>query len=91
MLDFGYDISDYQNVNPDYGTLDDWQAMVDDIHARGMKILADGIFNHSAAQHPWFLESRASRENARRDWYFWRPPKYNEKGERMPPNNWAAV
>ncbi len=84
--DFGYDIADYRNVAPEYGTLEDTLKLIEGVHQREMKIIFDMILNHTSDQHPWFIESRSSRDNPKRDWYIWR----DGKGKR-PPNNWAAI
>jgi alpha-glucosidase len=83
--DFGYDISDYQQVDPRFGTLEDFDRLVAETHRRGMHIILDMVLNHTSDQHPWFLESRSSRDNPKRDWYIWRPPN----GRHLP-NNWQA-
>ena len=70
--DAGYDISDYQDIDPTFGTLEDFDALLDAVHARGMKLIIDLVVNHTSDEHPWFVESRASRDNPRRDWYWWR-------------------
>ena len=67
QADFGYDVSDYHAIAPEYGTLDDCRALIAEVHARGMKIVFDMVMNHTSDRHPWFLESRSSRENPRRD------------------------
>ncbi|MCC6976182.1 MAG: alpha-amylase [Anaerolineae bacterium] len=87
MADFGYDISDYCNVDPLFGTLADFDEMVAAAHARGIRVVVDYVPNHTSDQHPWFQESRRSRQNPKRDWYVWRDPKAN--GD--PPNNWISV
>src|ERR1019366_2099685 len=74
MADFGYDVANYCAVDPRFGTLADFDALLAAAHARNLKVLLDFVPNHSSSQHPWFLESRASRESARRDWYIWRDP-----------------
>jgi len=84
--DWGYDVSDYRDVAPEYGDLADAEALIAEIHKRGMRVLFDLVMNHTSDEHPWFRESRASRENPKRDWYIWR----DGRGER-PPNNWKAV
>lgn len=84
--DFGYDISDYCDIAPEYGTLADAERLIQEIHARGMKVLFDLVLNHTSIQHPWFQESRNSRSNPKRDWYIWQ----NGRGKR-PPNNWKAI
>ena len=78
--DDGYDISDYQDIDPAFGTLADFDALLAGVHARGMKLIMDLVVNHTSDEHPWFAESRASRDNPKRDWYWWR--------ER--PNNWGS-
>ncbi len=78
--DAGYDISDYRDIDPTFGTLADFDALLAAVHDRGMKLILDLVVNHTSDEHPWFAESRASRDNPKRDWYWWR--------ER--PNNWAS-
>lgn len=87
MADFGYDVTDYCAVDPIFGTLEDFDALVTALHAHGMKILVDFIPNHSSNLHPWFQESRASRDNPKRDWYYWR----DARPDGSPPNNWLSV
>jgi alpha-glucosidase len=87
MADFGYDVANYTDVDPLFGTLDDFDALIAAVHARGLKLITDFVPNHSSAQHPWFLESRSSRDNAKRDWYIWRDPR----PDGGPPNNWLSV
>ncbi|MBL8097411.1 MAG: DUF3459 domain-containing protein [Anaerolineales bacterium] len=87
MYDFGYDISDYENVDPVFGTLDDFDALVAEAHARGIRIVLDMVFNHTSHLHPWFLESRSGRDNPKRDWYLWRDPG----PDGGPPNNWEST
>ena len=86
MADFGYDISDYTDVHPLFGTLDDFDALLADAHRRGMKVVLDFVPNHTSDQHPWFQESRSSRDNPKRNWYIWRDP--GKDGG--PPNNWLS-
>ncbi len=86
MADFGYDVSDYANVHPMFGTLADADALITAVHHHHMKLILDFVPNHSSDQHPWFLESRASRNSARRDWYIWRDPA----PDGGPPNNWLS-
>ena len=74
MADFGYDVSNYTDIDPIFGTLADFDALLADVHARGMKLLLDYVPNHTSDQHPWFVESRSSRQSAKRDWYIWRDP-----------------
>ncbi|CAN5317032.1 alpha-amylase family glycosyl hydrolase [soil metagenome] len=87
MADFGYDISDYTDVHPLFGSLADVDRLIAEVHARGLKIILDLVPNHSSDEHPWFAESRSSRDNAKRDWYLWR----DAKADRQPPNNWLSV
>src|SRR5665811_2188335 len=75
MADFGYDVADYTDVDPLFGTLEDFDRLLDEAHRLGLKVIVDWVPNHSSDQHPWFLESRASRTNTRRDWYMWADPK----------------
>jgi len=86
MADFGYDISDYTGIDPLFGTMDDFDALVDAAQVAGLKIILDLVPNHTSDQHPWFVESRASRDNPRRDWYLWRDPA----ADGGPPNNWLS-
>jgi alpha-glucosidase len=85
MRDFGYDVSDYCDVDPLFGTLDDFDSFVAEAHAKGIRVLVDLVPNHTSDQHPWFVESRASRDNPKRDWYVWRDGTPDR-----PPNNWTA-
>ena len=87
MADFGYDVADYTNVDPLFGSLDDFYRLVHRAHAKGLKIIIDFVPNHSSDQHPWFIESSASRDNPRRDWYTWQ----DGKPDGSPPNNWLSV
>ncbi|WP_051971642.1 alpha-glucosidase [Massilia sp. 9096] len=87
MKDFGYDISDYCDVDPLFGTLADFDALVARAHALGLKIMIDQVMSHTAEAHPWFAESRASRDNPKADWYVWADPLPDGN----PPNNWLSV
>lgn len=87
MKDFGYDVSDYRDVDPMFGTLADFDAMVTAAHQRGIKVVIDLVLSHTADVHPWFKESRASRSNPKADWYVW--AEANPDG--TPPNNWLSV
>ncbi|POS86920.1 glycoside hydrolase [Erysiphe pulchra] len=91
QVDYGYDISNYKDIYPPYGTLADVDELIKGCHDRGMKILMDLVVNHTSDQHVWFQESKKSKSNEYRDFYMWRKPKYNINGERQPPNNWAAA
>jgi len=86
MADFGYDISDYTGVDPLFGTMEDLDALISAAHASGLKLILDLVPNHTSDQHPWFIESRSSRDNRRRDWYIWREPG----ADGGPPNNWMS-
>jgi len=86
MADFGYDISNYTDIDPIFGSLNDFDALLADAHGRGLKVLLDYVPNHTSDQHPWFLDSRSSRDSAKRDWYIWRDPKPGGR----PPNNWLS-
>ncbi|GAC1328054.1 MAG: alpha-amylase family glycosyl hydrolase [Beijerinckiaceae bacterium] len=86
MADFGYDVADYCNIDPMFGTLQDFDRLVGDAHRRGLKLILDFVPNHTSERHPWFVESRASCDNAKRDWYIWRDPK----PDGSPPNNWMS-
>jgi len=86
MADFGYDVSNYCDVAPIFGTLADFDCLVTEAHTRRLKVILDFVPNHTSDQHPWFSESRVSRDSARRDWYLWRDPDSNGG----PPNNWLS-
>ena len=87
MADFGYDISDYYDVDPIFGTLADLDRLIADAHARGLKVILDFVPNHTSDQHPWFRESRSARDHPRRNWYIWADPA----PDGGPPNNWRSV
>jgi len=87
MKDFGYDVSDYCGVHPDFGDLSAMDRLITECHKRGIRVLLDYVPNHTSDQHPWFLESRSSRQSPKRDWYYWRDPK----PDGSPPNNWIGV
>ncbi|HXG39879.1 MAG TPA: alpha-amylase family glycosyl hydrolase [Candidatus Limnocylindrales bacterium] len=86
MADFGYDVADYCDVHPDFGTLADMDRLVEEAHRRGLRVLLDFVPNHTSDRHPWFLESRSSRDSPKRDWYYWRDPAPGGG----PPNNWLS-
>ncbi len=85
--DFGYDISDYLAIDPRYGTMADFDRLVSEAHQRGIRVVMDMVLNHTSDEHPWFKESRSSRDNPWRDWYIWRDPRRNGKF----PNNWHST
>src|SRR6202167_2370676 len=87
QVDFGYDISDYENIDPMYGTLVDFDHMVADGKTHDVRIIMDFVPNHTSDQHPWFLDSKSSRTSAHRDWYIWR----DGRGPGQPPNNWISL
>jgi alpha-glucosidase len=86
MADFGYDIADYRDVDPTFGTLTDLDRLVEDCHARGIRLVLDWVPNHTSDQHPWFVASRSSRDDPRRDWYVWRDGR-----DGGPPNDWRST
>ena len=87
MRDFGYDVADYCNVDPVFGTLEDFDAVVAAAHDRGLRVLVDQVYAHTSDLHPWFAASRADRDNPRADWYVWADPK----PDGTPPSNWQSV
>ncbi|KAF4186752.1 hypothetical protein CNMCM8927_005029 [Aspergillus lentulus] len=89
--DMGYDVSDYEKVYPPYGTVEDMETLIDACHRRGLRIILDLVVNHTSHEHRWFKESRSSKDSPKRDWYIWRPAKYDATGDRKPPNNWRSV
>ncbi len=92
MDDFGYDISDYEDVDPLFGSLADLDELIAEAHARGIKIVMDLVVNHTSDEHPWFVESRSSTDSPKRDWYWWRPARAaSEQGApELEPNNWES-
>jgi oligo-1,6-glucosidase len=93
MADNGYDISDYQDVDPLFGTLKDLDELIAGLHDRGMKLVMDLVVNHTSSAHAWFQESRSSQDNARRDWYWWRKPRdgYEPGTPGAEPTNWGSA
>jgi hypothetical protein len=87
MVDFGYDVSDYTDIDPVFGDLATMDTLVHEAHARGLKIVLDFVANHTSDRHPWFVESRSSRSNPKRDWYIWRDPP----ADGGLPNNWMSA
>jgi oligo-1,6-glucosidase len=90
--DGGYDISDYQDIDPTFGTLADFDRLLATVHERGLRLIMDLVVNHTSDEHPWFVESRSSRDNPRRDWYWWRPPRFGMQpgAPGAEPTNWAS-
>jgi len=80
MVDAGYDIADYKNIDKEYGTMEDFRRLMDEAHKRGIRVIMDLVLNHTSDQHPWFIESKSSADNPKRNWYIWRPT----------PNNWKT-
>jgi alpha-glucosidase len=85
-IDCGYDVSDYRGVAPEYGTMDQFKEFLAGLHARGMRLVLDLVLNHTSDQHPWFIESRQSKDNPKRDWYVWKPARDGKA-----PNNWFST
>ncbi|HEX4142798.1 MAG TPA: alpha-amylase family glycosyl hydrolase [Pirellulales bacterium] len=86
LADFGYDVADYRTIDPRYGTLADFDRLLEAVHRQNMKLLMDFVPNHTSCQHPWFVDSRSSRDSAHRDWYLWHDPAPGGG----PPNNWIS-
>ncbi|MQR94125.1 glycoside hydrolase family 13 protein [Fictibacillus phosphorivorans] len=84
--DNGYDISDYQDIMDDFGTMEDFDLLMEEVHKRDMKLIIDLVLNHTSDEHQWFIESRSSKENPKRDWYIWRDGKDGKE-----PNNWESI
>ena len=84
--DCGYDISDYKDIMDEFGTMADFDRLLEEVHKRGMKLIADLVINHTSDEHPWFIESRSSKDNPKRDWYIWRDGKDGAE-----PNNWESI
>ncbi|HEU4485286.1 MAG TPA: alpha-amylase family glycosyl hydrolase [Povalibacter sp.] len=87
MADFGYDVSDYRSVDPMFGSMEDFDRLLARAHALGLKVVIDQVLSHTSSEHPWFRESRSSRDNPKADWYVWADPR--EDG--TPPNNWLSI
>ncbi|KAL6250791.1 alpha-glucosidase maltase [Rhinocladiella similis] len=91
QVDLGYDISDYERIYAPYGTMADLEEVIRGCHSRGLRILLDLVINHTSDQHAWFRQSRSSKSSPQRDWYIWRPARYDKHGQRGPPNNWQSM
>src|ERR1019366_2847937 len=87
QVDFGYDISDYEGIDPQYGTMADFDRLMAEARKRNIRVLLDFVVNHTSDRHPWFVESRSSRNNPKADWYVWRDPP----AAKRPPNNWISI
>ena len=88
--DWGYDISDYMDIHPDFGDLTVFRQVLDEAHRRGLRVFMDLVVNHSSDEHPWFIESRKSKDNPYHDYYYWRPGR-SKGGRLLPPNNWTSI
>ncbi len=89
--DYGYDISDYMDIHPDYGNLQVFRQVLDGAHARGMKVFMDLVVNHTSDEHKWFIEGRKDKNSPYHDYYYWRNGRTTRSGRRLPPNNWSSV
>lgn len=85
--DNGYDISDYRAIMDEFGTMEDFDRLLKEVHHKGMKLILDLVVNHTSDEHPWFIESKSSKDNPKREWYIWKDPK--EDGSE--PNNWESI
>lgn len=88
--DMGYDVSDYQKIYAPYGSVEDVDTLLDECHRRGLKVILDLVVNHTSIEHEWFKESRSSKDSPKRDWYIWKPARYDQDGIRHPPTNWRG-
>lgn len=92
QVDMGYDIADYKEIDPRYGTLSDVDRLIQVLKEHDMKLIMDLVVTHTSDQHAWFMESASSKSSPKRDWYIWKPPKgFDEAGNPLPPNNWAQI
>jgi alpha-glucosidase len=87
MRDFGYDVADYCSVDPSFGTLRDFDRLLESAHTLGLRVIIDQVYSHTSDQHPWFRQSREDRANPKADWYVWADPK----ADGSPPSNWQSV
>ncbi len=87
MKDFGYDVSNYIDIDPIFGTIADFDAMIEEAHRLKLRVMIDLVISHTSDQHPWFIESSASKDNEKADWYVWVDPK----DDGTPPNNWLSI
>ncbi|MGL5978718.1 MAG: glycoside hydrolase family 13 protein [Erysipelotrichaceae bacterium] len=90
MDDNGYDVSDYSQVDPLFGTMEDAESLIAKAHEKGMKVILDLVLNQTSDEHPWFQAAKSSKDNPYRDYYIWQDPKWDEQGNALPPNNWAS-
>jgi alpha-glucosidase len=91
QVDFGYDISDYQSIDPQFGTMADFDRLVREAHRHQIRLILDMVLNHTSDQHPWFIDAASSRESAHHDFYVWNNGKTDNTGKRQPPNNWISL
>lgn len=92
QVDMGYDIADYQSIDPRYGTLEDVDELIRELKKRDIRLIMDLVANHTSNQHSWFIDSKSSKTSPKRDWYIWKPPKgFDADGHPEPPNNWAQI
>jgi len=91
QVDFGYDISDYENVDPQYGTLADFDRLLSEANKRGIRVIMDMVMNHTSDKHPWFIASASSKTDPKRNWYVWRDGKPGTTPPNNPPNNWTSI
>lgn len=91
QFDCGYDITDYKGIAPEYGTLSEFNRFIAGAHQRGIRVILDLVLNHTSHEHPWFIESRSSRHNPKRNWYVWKDGKVDDNGILQPPNNWNST
>lgn len=89
--DYGYDIADYKNIHPSFGTMEDFERLLEECHKRGLKLMMDAVFNHTSDQHEWFRSAIADKDSPYRDYYIIRPGRLNKKGELIPPTNWVSA
>lgn len=90
QVDMGYDISDYKDIYEKYGTMKDIEDLIDGLHSRNLKFVMDLVVNHTSDQHEWFKSAISSKSSQYRNWYIWKKPKYDDDGNRLPPNNWIS-
>ncbi|KAK9236980.1 glycoside hydrolase superfamily [Lipomyces kononenkoae] len=90
-VDMGYDVSDYRDIDEQYGTMADIDQLIEGLHARGMKLVMDMVVNHTSDQHEWFKSALSSKDSPYRDYYIWKKPRISETGEKCPPNNWLSA
>ena len=91
QVDFGYDISDYENVDPQFGTLADFDRLLAEAHKRQIRVVIDMVLNHTSDQHPWFIEATRSRHSGAHDFYVWSSGRPDGSGRHRPPNNWVSL